>query len=81
MFAERADAVITRVAGHNAQKTAQQKPRWGYNQRQPTQTKSGGESSAQSSGGPEPMELGTTRCGNLSRAEYEKFCTERACFI
>ena len=27
MFAERADAVITRVAGHNAQKVAKQKPK------------------------------------------------------
>ena len=81
MFAECVDAVITRIAGYNAQKTAQQKPRWGYNQRQPGPTKSGGESSAQSSTGPEPMELGTARRRNLSRAEYEKLRAERACFI
>ena len=33
MFAERADAVITRVAGHDAQKAAKQKQKWGYSQR------------------------------------------------
>ena len=82
MFAERADAVITRVAGHNAQKTAPQKTKWGYAQRQPVQPKTGGEHSAQgSSGGPEPMELGTASRRSLSRAEYDKLRTEKACFF
>ena len=81
MFAERADAVITRVAGHDAQKAAKQKQKWGYSQRQPIPMKPSVEHSAQSSGGPEPMELGTTSRRTLSRAEYEKLRAERACFI
>ena len=58
-FAERADAVITRVAGHNAQKAALQKTKWGYSQCLPVPIKTSGESSEHGSGGPEPMELGT----------------------
>ena len=62
MFAERADAVITRVAGHDARKPAQQKQKWGYSQRQPVPMKTSAEHSGQSSGGPELMELGTASC-------------------
>ena len=80
-FAERADAVITRVAGHNAQKDGPQKKKWGYAQRPPAQTQTSGGQTAQSSGGPEPMELGTAGRRTLSRAEYEKLRAERACFI
>ena len=80
-FAERADAVITRVAGHNAQKSGPQKQKWGYAQRPPAQTQTSGGQTAQSSGGPEPMELGTAGRRTLSRAEYEKLRAERACFI
>ena len=81
MFAERADAVITRVAGHDARKPAQQKQKWGYSQRQPAPMKTSAEHGGQSSGGPEPMELGTASRRSLSRAEYEKLRSERACFI
>ena len=80
-FAERADAVITRVAGHNVQKSGPQKQKWGYSQRPPAQTQTGGGHTAQGSGGPEPMELGTASRRSLSRAEYEKLRSERACFI
>ena len=81
MFAERADAVITRVAGHDAQKTAKSKQKWGSFQRQPVPMKTNVEHSASGSGGPEPMELGTTSRRTLSRSEYEKLRAERACFI
>ena len=80
-FAERADAVITRVAGHNAQKAAPQKTKWGYSQRLPVPIKASGESSAHGSGGPEPMELGTASRRSLTRAEYEKLRAEKACFV
>ena len=80
-FAERADAVITRVAGHNAQKAAPQKTKWGYSQCSPLPTKTSGESSAHGGGGPEPMELGTASRRSLTRAEYEKLRAEKACFV
>ena len=81
MFAECANAVIMHVTGHDAQKAAKQKQKWGYSQRQPVPMKTSGEHSAQGSGGPEPMELGTTSRRTLTRAEYEKLRAERACFI
>ena len=81
MFAERADAVITRVAGHNAQKAAPLKQKWGYAQRQPVPMKTIGEHSAQGSGGPEPMELGTASRRSLTKSEYDKLRAEKACFI
>ena len=77
-FAERTDAVITRVAGHNAQKVAPQKTKWGYSQRLPVPIKTSGESSAHGSEGPEPMELGTASCQSLTRAEYEELHAEKA---
>ena len=80
-FAKRTDAVITRVAGHNAQKAAPQKTKWGYSQRSPVPIKTSGESSAHGSGGPEPMELGTASHRSLTRAEYEKLRAEKACFV
>ena len=46
MFAERANAVIMRVAGHDAQKVAKQKQKWGYSQWQPVPMKTSGEHSA-----------------------------------
>ena len=76
MFAERADAVITRVAGHDTQKAAKQKQKWGYSQRQPIPMKTSVEHNAQGSRGPKPMELGTTSRRTLSRAEYEKLRAE-----
>ena len=72
MFAECADAVITRVAGHDTQEAAKQKQKWGYSQRQPIPMKTSVEHSVQGNGGPEPMELGTTSRRTLSRAEYKK---------
>ena len=80
-FAERADAVITHVAGHNAQKAAPQKTKWGYSQCSPVPVKTSGESNAHGSGGPEPMELGTASRQSLTRVEYEKLHVEKVCFV
>ena len=80
-FAERADAVIMCVAGHNAQKAAPQKTKWGYSQHLPVPIKTSGESSAHGSGGPEPMELGTASRRSLTRAEYEKLHAKKVCFV
>ena len=81
MFAERADAVITRVAGHSTQKAAPPKQKWSYAQRTPVPMQAAGDHGGQSSGGPTPMELGTTSRKTLSRAEYERLRSEKACFI
>ena len=81
MFAERADAVITRVAGHDVRKTASQKSKWGNFQRSTAPMKSSGDASTSGMGGPEPMELGTASRRALTRAEYEKLRAEKACFV
>ena len=69
MFAERADAVITHVSGQDTRKPWQKGQKGGYMQRPPLQNKSIGETSAQGSGGPEPMELGMARRRTLTREE------------
>ena len=81
MFAERADAVITRIAGHDARKAAPQKQKWGNFNRSPAPMRNSGDAGASGSGGPEPMELGTASRRTLSRPEYEKLRAEKACFI
>ena len=80
MFAERADAVLTRVSGQDTRKPWQKGHKGGFAQRPPLQNKGMGESSAQGSGGPEPMELGMARKRTLSREEYAKLRAENACF-
>ena len=81
MFAERADTVITCVAGHDVRKAASQKSKWGNFQRSTVPMKSSGDASTSGIGGPEPMELGTASRRTLTRAEYEKLRAEKACFI
>ena len=81
MFAERANTVITRVASHDACKAAPPKQKWGHFNRSPMLTKNSGDAGASGSGGPEPMELGTASRRTLTRPEYEKLRTEKACFI
>ena len=49
-------------------------------QRPPLQNKSTGETSAQGSGGLEPMELGMVRRRTLTREEIQKLHAENACF-
>ena len=81
MFAERADAVLTRISGQDTRKPWQKGHKGGFAQRTPQQTRGMGESSAQGSGGgPEPMELGMARKRTLSREEYAKLRSENACF-
>ena len=81
MFTERADAVITRVAGHDVHRAALQKPKWGNAQCSPAPMRGSGDIGASGSGGPEPMELGTASCKTLTCAEYEKLHGGKACFI
>ena len=81
MFAERTDAVITHVAGHDVHRVAPQKQKWGNFQRSPVPMKSSGDTGASGSGGPEPMELGTASRRTLTRAEYEKLRAQKAYFI
>ena len=82
MFAERANAVITHVAGHDARKTAPPEAKMG-----PVSTvrlctmRNSGDAGASGSGGPEPMELGTASRRTLTCSEYEKLRAEKACFI
>ena len=80
MFAERADAVITRVSGQDTRKPWQKGQKGGFMQRPPQQNRNMGESSAQGSGGPEPMELGMARRRTLTREEIQKLRAENACF-
>ena len=81
MFAKCADTVITPVAGHDAHKTAPQKQKWVQFQCSPPPMRSSGDAGASGSGGPEPMELGTASHQTLTRPEYEKLRSEKACFI
>ena len=80
MFAERADAVLTRISGQDARKPWQKGHKGGFQQHPPLSNKGMGEPSAQVSGGPEPMELGMARRRTLSREEYTKLRAENACF-
>ena len=80
MFAERADAVLTRISGQDARKPWQNGHKGGFQQRPPLQNKGIGEPSAQGSGGPEPMELGMAQRRTLSHEEYAKLRAENACF-
>ena len=81
MFAERADTVITHVAGHDVNQTVPPKQKWGNFNPWPTPIRNSADASASRGGGPEPMELGTASHRTLTRQEYEKLHTEKACFI
>lgn len=78
MFAERADAVLTRVSGQDTCKPWQKGQKGGFVQRPPLPNK--GESSAQGGGGPEPMELGMARKRTLTREEIATLRAQNACF-
>ena len=81
MFAERADAVISHVVGHDVRKAAPQKQKWANFNRLRAPMRNSGDAGASRSGGPEPMELGTANRRTLTRSEYEKLCVEKACFV
>ena len=79
MYAERADAVLSRVTGHDARKHWQKKQKSHFQQRPPPPTpKIEGESSV--GPGPEPMEIGSMRRKPLSKEEYQRMRAENACF-
>ena len=80
MYAERADAVLTRVSGQDARKPWSKGHKGGFAQRPPLQNRGAGEPSAPMGGGPEPMELGMARRRTLSREDYAKLRAENACF-
>ena len=79
MYAERADAVLSRVTGHDSRRNWQKKNKGGYHQRPPPPpVKPEGESSAGQ--GPEPMEIGSMRRKPLSQEEMRRLRAENACF-
>ena len=70
MYVERADAVLSRVTGHDARKHWQKKQKSHFQQRPPPPTpKIEGESSV--GPGPELMEIGSMRRKPLSKEEYQ----------
>ena len=77
MYAERADAVLSRVTGHDSKKNWHKKNKGGYRPPPPS-AKPEGESSA--GPGPEPMEIGSMRRKPLSREEMQRLRSENACF-
>ena len=77
MYAERANAVLSRVTGHDARKNWHKKNKGGYRSLPPS-AKPEGESSA--GPGPEPMEIGSMRRKPLSREEMQRLRSENACF-
>ena len=81
MFAKRADAVISCVSGQDMHKPWQKGHKMGFTQRPSAQIKTSGESSAQGTGGPEPMELGMARQRTLSWEEYQKLRSENVYVI
>ena len=79
MYAERANAVLLRVTGHDAQKHWQKKQKSHFQQRPLSSApKIEGESSVGL--GPEPMEIGSMRHKSLSKEEYQRLHVENACF-
>ena len=79
MYAERADAVLSRVAGHDSRKNWHKKNKGGFQHRPPPPTaKPEGECSAGQ--GPKPMEIGSMRRKPLSREEMQRLRSENACF-
>ena len=79
MYAERADAVLSRVTGHDSRRNWQKKNKSGFQHRPPPPiAKHEGEFSSRQ--GPEPMEIGSMRRKPLSREEMQRLRAENACF-
>ena len=81
MYAERADAVLSRVTGHGSRQNWQQKKnKGGYQQRPPLppMKTDAGPSAGQ---GPEPMEIGSMRRKPLTQEEMRRLRAENACFF
>ena len=79
IYAERADAILSRVSGQDSGKNWHKQQKGGQQQR-PIPMKTGGETSGGTSGGPKPMEIGTMNRRPLSKEEYQKLQAENACF-
>ena len=81
MYAERADAVLSRTTGHGSRQNWHKKNKGGYQQRPPPQTaRIEGEPSAGTGSGPEPMEIGSIRRKPLTQEEIKRLRSENACF-
>ena len=81
MYAERADAVLTRISGQDARKPWSKGHKGGFAQRPPCcKTEEQGSPVRQVGGGPEPMELGMAPRKTLSREDYAKLRAENAYF-
>ena len=76
MYAERADAVLSRVSGQDSSKKWH-KPNASGNFQRPVQTKSTGGSGS----GPEPMEIGAINEKPLTKEDYQKLRKSKACFF
>ena len=79
MYAERADAVLSRVTGHDSRRNWQKKNKSGFQHRPPPPTVKH-EWETSSGPGPEPMEIGSMRRKPLSREEMQRLRAENACF-
>ena len=70
LYAERADAILSRVTGHDSKKNWQKKNKSGYQHRPPPLApRNEGETNA--GPGPEPMEISAMRWKPLSKEEYQ----------
>ena len=78
LYAERADAVLARTAGHSFRQNWQQKKNKGGYKPPPVPAATSGETSTGS--GPEPMEIGSLRRKPLTQEEMQKLRAQKACF-
>ena len=78
LYAERADAVLSRTTGHGSKQNWQQKKNKGGYRPPPHIASTSGETSTGS--GPEPMEIGSLRRKPLTREEMQKLRAQNACF-
>ena len=81
VFAERTDAVILRIPGHDSQKNWQQKQFKSPPPQCPAPpNKTNAESSGTRNTSPEPMELGAARHRTLTKEEYQELWSKNTCF-
>ena len=79
LYAERADAVLARTAGHSFRHNWQQKKNKGGYRPPPAPAATSGETSTGT--GPEPMEIGSMRRKPLTQEEMNKLRAQKACFF
>ena len=78
LYAERADAVLSRTAGHGFRQNWQQKKNKGGYRPPSAPAPTAGETSTGK--GPEPMEIGSMRKKALTQEEMQKLRAQKACF-